>query len=217
MKLFQFNQARNNNANPAKGVAVTESVTQLVKPEGGWVPVGYTEDGSYVVHSQKTGMLVILRARDLNLHKLKVWFGQAVRQQSMVYDHDLKTHVEEEDSAADAIAQACDALGLVDLSQVRGPGLYREGQELVMNFGHQLTRTDGAPVPLVCKKTRVVYQGGPSLGFDLDTPCASDEDVQRVVQVLSTFGFESAGDSMKFMGWFVSAFFGSVRICISAS
>ena len=211
MKSNQFGQAdhNNNGGKLTQGVAVTESVTQLVKPEGGWVPIGHTEDGSYVVHSQKTGMLVILRARDLNLAKLKVWFGQDVRQQSMVYDHDLKTYVEEEGSAADAIAQACDALGPIDLNQVRGPGLYRDGQELVMNFGHQLTRTDGAPVPLVGKKPKVVYQGGPSLGFDLDTPCASDEEVRRVVQVLSTFGFESEGDSMKVLGWFVSAFFGS--------
>ena len=83
MKSNQFGQAdhNNNGGKLTQGVAVTESVTQLVKPEGGWVPIGHTEDGSYVVHSQKTGMLVILRARDLNLAKLKVWFGQDVRQQ----------------------------------------------------------------------------------------------------------------------------------------
>ena len=194
---------------PEKGVAATARVTSFVRPEGGWVPMGYTLDGSYVVLSLKTGQLVTLRAQDMHMKKLQVWLGLEVRNSSMVYDNDIKKDVVEPTAVVEEIAKACDEMGLFDFSRVRGPGLYREGDDLVVNFGHQVATADGKLVPLHPGHKSAIYQGGPSLGFALDTPCASSEEVLRVLGVLASFGLGGKGDVIKLAGWLVTAFFGA--------
>ncbi|CAZ88007.1 putative nucleoside triphosphate hydrolase [Thiomonas arsenitoxydans] len=196
--------------NPELGVAAAVDVANLVVPEGGWVPMGHTLEGSYVVLSLKTGQLVTLRANDLRIGKLQVWLGREACKASTVYDTELQAEVEEAQALTEAIAEECDRRGLFDLKAVRGPGLYREGDDLVVNFGQQVASPSGKPVSLERRNGEPVYQSGPDLGFSLDTPCASEDDVQSVLRVLAGFGLSGRGDWMKLVGWFVSAFYGTV-------
>ena len=172
--------------------------------------MGHTLEGSYVVLSLKTGQLVTLRANDLSISKLQVWLGRDACKASTVYDTELQKEVEEGRVVIDAIAEECDRLGLFDFKAVRGPGLYRDGDDLVVNFGQQVISSSGQPVSLQRRKGAPVYQGGPDLGFSLDTPCASEEDVQGVLRAVNSFGFSRSGDGMLVIGWLVSAFFGTV-------
>jgi len=197
-------------AHPEKRIATAEDVAKLVVPEGGWVPMGHTLEGSYVVLSLKTGQLVTLRANDLSISKLKVLLGLEACKSSTVYDTELQKEVEEGRAVIDAIAEECDRLGLFDFKAVRGPGLYRDGDDLVVNFGQQVISSSGQPVSLQRRKGAPVYQGGPDLGFSLDTPCASEEDVRGVLRAVNSFGFSRSGDGMLVIGWLVSAFFGTV-------
>jgi CheY-like chemotaxis protein/energy-coupling factor transporter ATP-binding protein EcfA2 len=194
---------------PEERAATPAYVANLVVPEGGWKPMGYILEGSYVVLSLKTGQLVTLRANDLNIPKLQVWLGRDACKASTVYDTELQKEVEEGRVVIDAIAEDCDRLGLFDFKAVRGPGLYREGDDLVVNFGQQVVSLSGKPVSLERQKKQPVYQSGPDLGFSLDTPCASESEVQSVLSVLGSFGWSRVGDWMMLVGWFVAAFFGT--------
>lgn len=196
--------------NPELGVATNSHVANLVVPEGGWEPMGHTLEGSYVVLSLKTGQLVTLRANDLRIDKLRVWLGREACKAGTVYDTELQEEVENGQALTDAIAEDCDRLGLFNPTRVRGPGLYRDGDDLVVNFGHQVVSLGGKPVSLTRQKDQPVYQSGPDLGFSLDTPCASEGDVQDVLRALGSFGLSRTGDWMMLVGWFVAAFFGTV-------
>ena len=204
--LFKPSKIRN----PELGVAAAVDVANLVVPEGGWVPMGHTLEGSYVVLSLKTGQLVTLRANDLRIDKLRVWLGREACKASTVYDTELQEEVENGQALTEAIAEECDRLGLFNPTRVRGPGLYRDGDDLVVNFGQQVVSMSGKPVSLMRCNEQPVYQSGPDLGFALDTPRASESDVQAVLRVLGSFGLSRQGDWMLLVGWFVAAFFGTV-------
>ena len=210
MNILSFFSKPKKNPFPEKRIAAAVRVANLVVPEGGWLPMGHTLEGSYVVLSLKTGQLVTLRANDLSISKLQVWLGRDACKASTVYDTELQKEVEEGRVVIDAIAEECDRLGLFDFKAVRGPGLYRDGDDLVVNFGQQVISSSGQPVSLQRRKGAPVYQGGPDLGFSLDTPCASEEDVQGVLRAVNSFGFSRSGDGMLVIGWLVSAFFGTV-------
>ncbi|WP_031407703.1 hypothetical protein [Thiomonas sp. FB-Cd] len=210
MKILSFFGTPKKIPSPEKRIATAAHVANLVVPEGGWVPMGHTLEGSYVVLSLKTGQLVTLRANDLRIGKLQVWLGREACKTCTVYDPELREEVEDAKALTEAIAEECDRLGLFDFKDVRGPGLYREGDDLVVNFGQQVTSPSGKPVSLERRKGQPVYQSGADLGFALDTPCASEDDVQSVLRVLASFGLSALGDWMKVVGWVVSAFFGTV-------
>jgi hypothetical protein len=155
--------------------------------------MGHDANGSYVVLSHKTGRLVTLRAQDLKLEKLQVWLGLEVRNSSTVYDNELKREITDPSTVTAAIAEECDQLGLLDFAKVRGPGLYRDHGDLVVNLGDQVARASGTTVTLDRQPDGTTYQGGPSLGFGMETPCATADDVQRVLNVLDGFGFKGQG------------------------
>ena len=197
-------------SNPEPGIAAAKkTTTSFMYPEGGWVPMGHDANGSYVVLSLKTGRLVTLRAQDLKLEKLQVWLGLEVRNSSTVYDNELKREITDPSTVTAAIAEECDQLGLLDFAKVRGPGLYRDHGDLVVNLGDQVARASGTTVTLDRQPDGTTYQGGPSLGFGMETPCATADDVQRVLNVLDGFGFKGQGDQLVVAGWCVASFYGA--------
>ena len=195
---------------PELGVATNSHVANLVVPEGGWVPMGHNQEGSYNVLSLKTGRHVTLCANDLRIDKLRVWLGREACKAGTVYDTELQKEVENGKALAEAIAKQCDRLGLFNPEGVRGPGLYRDDNDLVVNFGQQVVSLSGKPVSLERQEEQPVYQSGPDLGFSLDTPRASESDVQSVLRVVGSFGWSRVGDWMMLVGWLVAAFFGTV-------
>jgi len=211
MNVFSIFQNKQSTAKlSAPGDAHTPRISSITWPDGGWEPAGYTIDGSYVVLSRKTGQLVILRAQDLTEKKLLVLLGQQARNDHMDFDSELKKDVFSLDGLVGAISSRCDAMGPFDLARVRGSGLYREGDDLVINFGEEVASVDGRGISTVPVRQGVAYQCGPSLGFSLDTPCASNEEIQRVVEAVGSFGLRRAGDAVLLLGWLAMAFFGQV-------
>lgn len=209
--LTFFTKNKQSTANlPAPGDAPTPHVSSITYPGGGWEPLGYNLDGSYVVLSRKTGQPVTLRAQDLNEKKLLVSLGQGARNACMVYDPDLEQEVFDPAALSNSIGESCDSMGLFDQARVRGPGLYSEGDDLVINFGEEVATASGNPVDTAPTKLGPVYQSGPSLGFELSTPCASESDVQLVTTAIRSFSLARSSDFIYLLGWLVMAILGQV-------
>ncbi|CUI04505.1 DNA primase, phage related [Janthinobacterium sp. CG23_2] len=182
----------------------------ISKPEGGWEPAGFDEKGHYVVLSRKTGRLVTLSPRSLDENTLRAVVGsQYCDQNHGEHDNKLEKEVFDPKSLAEEIRQACDGRGRVDLSNVRTPGFYSDGGELVVHFGNEVYKSTGEPVDTT-PRSRAVYVSGQSLGLSFNTPAATQEEVQRLEQAVSGFNFKTRFGSVAVLGWFATAVFGAV-------
>lgn len=179
-------------------------------PNGGWEPAGHDLNGSYVVLSRKTGQLMTLRAQDLDEKKLVLMLGQQILEDHQALNPDTKAIEFSKQDLVKSIQVSCDDMGLFDNARVRGPGLYRDGEELVVNFGAQVATSDGHPVPTEPAVTGAAYQSGPDLGFSMQTPVASDDDVGNLVNAMGSFGLRRSADAKLLLGWFAMAFYGPV-------
>lgn len=182
----------------------------ITYPRGGWAPAGYDLDGNYVVLSRKTGQLTTLRAQDLDEKKLLLKLGPGITEDYQALNPDTLAPVFAPADLIKEIRIECDEMGLFDKSRVRGPGLYRTGDELIVNFGEQVATSAGHPVATAPESTGAAYQSGPDLGFSMQTPCASDGDVKQLVDALDSFGLRRTGDAKILLGWLAMAFYGPV-------
>ena len=177
---------------------------------GGWEPAGYDLNGNYVVLSRKTGQLMTLRSQDLEDKKLVLMLGPRILEDYQVVNQKTKAKEFSKDDLITSIRRACDDMGLFDNARVRGPGLYRKGDDLVINFGDQVANSEGNPVHTAPELTGAAYQSGQDLGFSMQTPLASEEDVNTLVQAMNSFGLRRSGDAKLLLGWFAMAFYGPV-------
>lgn len=182
----------------------------ITYPKGGWEPAGYDITGSYVVLSRKTGQLMTLRAQDLEEKKLVLMLGRKILEDHQAFNPATKTLEFSKQHLFQSIREGCDAMGLFDNTRVRGPGLYLDGEEMVVNFGEQVATSDGSPVRTAPELTGSAYQSGPELGFSLKTPVASDQDVESLVDAVKSFAFRRAADAKLMLGWLAMAFYGPV-------
>lgn len=188
----------------------THTKGSITWPDGGWEPAGYDLNGNYVVLSRKTGQLMTLRAQDLEEKKLVLMLGQSILEDHRQLNPKTKAEEFSKDGLLDSIQKACDDMGLFDNTRVRGPGLYREGEELVVNFGCHVATSDGQPGQTAPQRTGAAYQSGPDLGFSMQTPIASGEDIKSLVHAMQSFGLRRSGDAKLLMGWLAMAFYGPV-------
>lgn len=191
----------------SKGTSLTGAITW---PDGGWEPAGYDLNGNYVVLSRKTGQLMTLRAQDLEEKKLVLMLGQSILDDHRQLNPKTKDEEFSKDDLLECIQESCDAMGLFDSTRVRGPGLYREGEDLVVNFGDHVATSDGQPRLTAPLRTGSAYQSGPALGFSMQTPIASGKDIASLVHAMNSFGLRRSGDAKLLMGWLAMAFYGPV-------
>jgi hypothetical protein len=188
----------------------TQLKGSIIWPDGGWEPAGYDLNGNYVVLSRKTGQLMTLRAQDLEEKKLVLMLGKSVLEDHRQLNPKTKAEEFSKDGLLKGIQEACDAMGLFDNTRVRGPGLYREGEELIVNFGDHVATSDGQPCETAPQRKGATYQSGPDLGFSMQTPIASGEDIRSLVQAIHSFGLRRSGDAKLLLGWLAMAFYGPV-------
>lgn len=182
----------------------------ITRPKGGWAPAGFELDGSYVVLSRKTGQLITLQAQDLNEKKLLLKLGPAIAEDYQTINPATLAPSFEPNDLIEEIRSECDEMGPFDRTRVRGPGLYREGDELIVNFGDQVATSGGCPVSTSPESTGAAYESGPDLGFSMQTPSASEEDVQRLIDAVNSFGLRRSADAKLLLGWLAMAFYGPV-------
>jgi len=168
------NKAAKSETNSAN---VAYSVAEIARHEGGFDVAGFNLDGSYRILSRKTGQVVDLGAKQLDEATLFAKLGVAYcREHFSVTDPKTKKRSFAADILADKIRHECDAFGLAKPEAVRGPGLYLDGERLVVNYGNAVYDQSGTPIDTKPSHSRV-YVSGPSIGFEPDTPCATVADV----------------------------------------
>ena len=181
----------------------------ISNPDGGWAPAGFDEKGHYVVLSKKTGRLVTLSPRSLDGNTLRAVIGSQYCDDNYgELDSKLEKEVFRPDELAEAIRKECDAQGLVDLANIRSPGFYCDDGRLLVHFGNEVYYADGKSVDTTPGTT--IYESGPSMGFSFDTPAATQEEVQRLEEVVRGFNFQTSFGSVAVLGWFATAVFGAV-------
>ena len=201
------NKAAKSEANSAN---VTYSVAEIARHEGGFDVAGFNLDGSYRILSRKTGQVVDLGAKQLDEATLFAKLGVAYcREHFSVTDPKTKKRSFAADILADKIRHECDAFGLAKPEAVRGPGLYLDGERLVVNYGNAVYDQGGTPIDTTPSHSRV-YVSGPSIGFEPDTPCATVADIHLLEATFESFGFEQSWGAKASMGWCASAAMGAV-------
>ena len=181
----------------------------ISNPDGGWEPVGFDEKGHYVLLSRKTGRLVTLGPRSLDGSTLRAVIGsQHCDENYAETDSKLEKEVFSHDELAETIRKECDAQGLVNLGGIRSPGFYCDDGKLLVHFGNEVYYANGRPVDTTPRST--IYESGPSLGFSFGTPAATQEEVQRLEEVVRGFNFQTSFGSVAVLGWFATAVFGAV-------
>lgn len=200
------------NVTPGHSTEFAKSFTamqRIARPEGGWEPVGFDENGHYVILSRKTGKLVTLRPKQLDGDTLRGVVGTHYCNENHVeHDSKLEKDVFCPASLAEVIRDLCDSRGAFNPSKVRHPGFYEDNGRLVVHFGNEVYDHNGMPVDSTPGEH--VYVGGSGLGFDNETPLASAEDVQELEEAVAGFNFRSRFDRIALLGWFVTAVFGQV-------
>lgn len=185
------------------------SMQCISNPDGGWEPVGFDENGHYVVLSRKTGRLVTLGPRSLNENTLRAVVGSKYcRDHYAEYDTKLEKEVFNPEILAEIIRNECDGLGRVDHSKIRSPGFYADAGKLLVHFGNEVYQSNGEPVDTT--PGAAIYESGPGLGFSFDTPTATQEEVKLLEELIKGFNFQTSFGSVAVLGWFATAVFGAV-------
>lgn len=183
----------------------TLSIAEIAYPEGGFEVAGFCMNGNYRVLSRKTGQMVELGPRQLEEATFFAHFGMSYCVNNFC-EIDPKTgkRIFKVEKLTKEIRQGCDEFGPAKLDMVRGPGIYLDGQELVVHYGNAVYDQHGEPVSTLPTQSRA-YVSGPGLGFDRDTPCASVADVHLLESTFESFGFEQRWGAAASMGWFASS------------
>ncbi len=208
--LSLFSKPRNQSEATVTKNRVPPAEGYITSPEGGWEPAGFDLDGSYVVLSRKTGQLINLQARDLDQKKLVLLLGQTILKDHVDLNPLTKSVEFSKEDLVTTIRKSCDEMGVFQKERVRGPGLYRDGDELIINYGDYVAKSTCEAVSTAPCRTGAAYQSGPSLGLSPHTPVASDADVQNLVSAIQSFGLRKTGDAKLLLGWFAMAAFGPV-------
>jgi energy-coupling factor transporter ATP-binding protein EcfA2 len=181
----------------------------ISNPNGGWEPVGFDENGYYVILSRKTGKLVTLSPRSLDEKVLRMVVGsQFCDENHTEHDSKLEKEVFSPDALAQAIREECDDRGPVDFTKVRNPGFFVDDGKLVVHFGNEVHQSDGSPVDTSPDMT--IYVSGDSLGFSFETPAATQQDVELLKEAVEGFNFQKRFDGVALLGWLATATFGAV-------
>ena len=198
--------------NTSSDVRVTPTqfdIQCISRPEGGWAPVGFDDNGHYIVLSRKTGRLVTLRPKSLDEDTLRAVVGsQYCDDHHAEHDSKLEKEVFCPKTLAEIIREACDERGRVDTKQVRNPGFYLDNDKLVVHFGNEVYESNGTPVSTTPGKS--IYVTGESLGISFETPIATASEIQQVEDAVKGFNFQSRFDCVAVLGWMATAVFGAV-------
>jgi len=187
---------------------VISRVSKLIWPEGGWQAAGYDEDYNYVILSRKTGQFRHLKPRDLNPKTIRAVLGaEFCKKYCRRLDPETQQWVEDYRPLFEEIVNECEARGLFSLDGVRGPGFYRDGDELTVNYGYEVRTAEGKEVDVTPTPDRT-YVAGKPLDISPDTSSATNEDIHRALEVFNTFAFAKARQLVFTLGWLVSRFYG---------
>jgi energy-coupling factor transporter ATP-binding protein EcfA2 len=184
------------------------------EPDGGYIPLG-TADHLVVLFSRAQKRIFKLKASELRGLRLEMvlgsdWCDYRLRQLEMSQGRDGRADGKSPAAKlASSIVSACQLVGPYVETQERGAGVWvdRDG-ELMVN-GHQLWRPSDGAVFQHGLHQGYVYPLEKPVGFDLDTPLASESDVTRVLDALRSLKWATPMAGELLMGWLGIAIIGA--------
>jgi energy-coupling factor transporter ATP-binding protein EcfA2 len=188
--------------------------THPEEPDGGYIPLG-TEDHRVVLFSRSQKRVFKLKVSELTGLRLELVLGSAwcdyrLRQLERRQGSDARADGKSPAAKlASGIVSACQEAGPYIETHERGAGVWldRDG-ELIVN-GSKLWRPSDGVVLQHGVHSGYVYPSGKPVGFDLDTPLASESDVTRVLDALRSLDWATPMAGELVMGWLGIAVIGA--------
>lgn len=211
ISFFGHHAAVTNTATVADNSVLDERLQRdgrIASPNGGWEPAGTAPDGSLVIQSLVSGRYSVLQAQDLTERKLWLLLGPDHCERYVVTDPKTKKRKFDIDTLAREMVRSCQDYGPFDWSRVRGPGVYRDEDQLIINDGERVTTADGRRIVAAPDYKGPCYQVGSSLGFTAKTACASGADIEQLLQTIGSFGFRTDADRVTMLGWLGAVVYG---------
>jgi Bifunctional DNA primase/polymerase, N-terminal/Primase C terminal 2 (PriCT-2) len=152
----------------------------------GPVALGFTKDGNFALRDRVRNLIISASAGQLTSHQWllglmpsEFWIERFLSvKKDNVWFNQFK--------AGEALMAACRCAGPFDPLQVRGRGVWREGDKTIINLGD--------PIPSTTKYHYICFA---PIRFD---PVASFE-VQRLLELLRLFPWKNPPDAVLLLGW----------------
>lgn len=173
--------------------------------KGGFEALGYSAGGVYHVWSKPLKQVQALTPADLARSTTLMSLASGAWIDAMYPKFNAKGEVVGTDDrklVADLMAE-CAEVGLYRESRARAAGVWLEDGHLVINSDSVFSPT----LPQVDRVTRRhVYIKTRDLGIEVDTPLATVQDCETVLQTFSSFGFKKKSDALMLLGILMLAY-----------
>lgn len=174
-------------------------------PAAGFTPLGMLP-GKAVVFSHLQKAVVTLGASDMGEVRLKMLLGEAWHRQ-MAQHLQQRCIAEGERTPGSGhrlvvghIIGACQAVGTYVPSLERKTGVWADDSGALVINSDVLWTSDGATLRYG-KHGRYIYSQGRPMGFGLETPPATAEEVERVMQTFRSYAWMMPGAPELMLGW----------------
>lgn len=161
-------------------------ITEEIALEGGYVPLGYAN--SYFVWSNAHAEVHELTKSNFDKAGLLIAAAGEPWLQRKFPRFDAKGRITGINFtvAAGALRDDCAKLKAWDSKRIKLSGVWKDGDEYVVNSSECFYAEDGAPVKRTGNK---IYAKSHDLGITPDTPQATADEILEVLNFLSTFNF----------------------------
>ena len=153
--------------------------------EEGPVPLGYTKDGSYALLDRLRQIILLCFAHQL----LSAQYLVGLAPSRFWLEHFPGRKGINSQAAGEALIAACKHKGAFIPTKVRGRGIWREGERVVINLGQ---RVDSSKYLYLCFEP-------------IALEAEAEFDAARLLALLKLFNWRSRDDAMLLFGWLALA------------
>lgn len=184
----------------------SEREGKLITEDGGWMPAGLLgTEGNLAIVSKLTGTLIEFNPERFTERATLLSLGPRAVLDYSDYCDKAKREVFRGSWLAETMQEHCVKLGPLNPESVRGPGIYRDGDGIVINTGKRVFKQNGQPVDLTPKRGGHIYVAGDEIGIDPRGRLASSHDIEAFVEALRSFNYARPHDYRLMAGWLVMA------------
>lgn len=153
----------------------------------GPIGLGFTRDGSYALHDRVRNIVITASAQQLLSQQFLLGLAPSA---FWATQYPAKKAKFDAFSAGEALIAVCKSRGSFNPQKVRGRGVWREGDRLIINFGGEL--------PPDLKHLYLCFE-------PIEFAPADKFDTQRLLALLQMFNWRNPQDAMLKLGWLALA------------
>lgn len=153
----------------------------------GPIALGFTKDGNYALRDRVRNIIVLASAGQLTSPQHLIAMAPST---FWIEQFRSKNNWINPFAAGEALIAACNQAGPFNPLRVRGRGIWREGDAIIINLGN--------PAPPTAKHHYVCFE---PIQFD----AVADFDTARLLRLLRLFPWKNEQDAMLLLGWLALA------------